>query len=198
LNKNIIRTLFLTLGAIFAMLLLIAGILGYLITGPAPINGWSNWVKPTDEAAKRLDEKIEMLELEIDIAAPGEKLYLELTEEEATSKLDQLAGAGNLSMEIDYPQIYFSDDIVLAYATVDMAIDVQVAVEANIGVTEDGKPDITIERLNLGRIPIPKALIDSVMTAIERAMEERWEDLDVVLQEVTIEPGEIIITLVKE
>ena len=197
MNKNLIRTFLLTLGAISAGLLLIAGIGGYFITGPAPIDDWPNWVKPTDEAAASLDDKIKALEQEIDEAAVGEELTLELTEEEATSKLDRLARDGELSVEMEYIQVYFSDGIVQAFARVDMGIDVQVAIEANIGV-EDGKPDITIRGLNLGRIPIPKALINSVMTALERALEERWDDLHLELQEVDIEHGDITITLVKK
>lgn len=197
MNKNLIRTFLLTLGAISAGLLLIAGIGGYFITGPAPIDDWPNWVKPTDEAATILDDKIEALEQEIDEAAVGEELTLELTEEEATSKLDRLARDGELSIEMEYIQVYFSDGIVQTFARVDMGIDVQVAIEANIGV-EDGKPDITIRGLNLGRIPIPKALINSVMTALEQAMTDRWEDLPVSLQDVATEHGEITITLVKK
>ncbi|KPJ53938.1 MAG: hypothetical protein AMJ37_01015 [Dehalococcoidia bacterium DG_18] len=197
MNKNVIRTFLLTLGAISAGLLLIAGIGGYFITGPAPIDDWPNWVKPTDEATTILDDKIAALEQEIDEAATGEELTLKLTEEEATSKLDRLARDGELSVEMEYIQIHFSDGIVWAFARVDMGIDVQVAIQANIGV-EDGKPDITIKRLNLGRIPIPKALINSVMTALEQAMTDRWEDLTVSLQDVTTEHGEIAITLVKK
>ncbi|TEU03112.1 MAG: hypothetical protein E3J24_04575 [Dehalococcoidia bacterium] len=197
MNKNLIRTFLLTVGAISAGLLLIAGIGGYFVTGPAPIDDWPNWVKPTDEAATILDDKIEALEQEIDEAAAGEELTLKLTEEEATSKLDRLARDGELSVEMEYIQVYFSDGIVQTFARVDMGIDVQVAIEANIEV-EDGKPDITIRHLNLGRIPIPKALIDSVMTALERALEERWDDLHLELQEVDIEHGEITITLVKK
>jgi hypothetical protein len=195
LNKNIIRTFFLALGTVFAMLLLVAGILGYLITGPPP--KWEKtWVKPTDEAARRLDDKIAALEQQIDEAVAREKLTLEITEEEATSKLDQLARAGNLSMEMEYPQIYFSDGLVQALAKVDMQIYVWVALEATLGV-KDGRPDVKIESLHLGRLPIPKALIDSVMTAIEQATEERWDDLHLLLREVTIEQGKIIITLEK-
>ncbi|MCK4697555.1 MAG: hypothetical protein KAT53_04525 [Dehalococcoidia bacterium] len=197
MNKNLIRTFLLTVGAISAGLLLIAGIGGYFVTGPAPIDDWPNWVKPTDEAATILDDKIEALEQEIDEAAAGEELTLKLTEEEATSKLDRLARDGELSVEMEYIQVYFSDGIVQTFARVDMGIDVQVAIEANIEV-EDGKPDITIRHLNLGRIPIPKALIDSVMTALERALEERWDDLHLELQEVDIKRGEITITLVKK
>ena len=197
MNKNVIRTFLLTLGAISAGLLLIAGIGGYFITGPAPIDDWPNWVKPTDEATTILDDKIAALEQEIDEAATGEELTLKLTEEEATSKLDRLARDGEHSVEMEYIQIHFSDGIVWAFARVDMGIDVQVAIQANIGA-EDGKPDITIKRLNLGRIPIPKALINSVMTALEQAMTDRWEDLTVSLQDVTTEHGEITITLVKK
>ena len=196
MNRNIIRTLFLTLGAISSLLLLIAGIGGYFITGQAPIDDWGKWVKPTDEAVSRLDEEIAALEDEIDEAVVGEYLALELTEEEATSKLDQLARAGNLSIEIEDPQVHFRDEMVRAFAIVKMGIDVQVAIQAKIGVNGE-KPDITIESLNLGRIPIPKALINSMITAIERALEERWEDLHLLLQEVTIEQGEIMIVLVK-
>ena len=195
MNKNIIRTFFVTLGTVFAMLLLIAGILGYLITGPPP--KWDKtWVKPTDEAAARLDEKIETLELQIDEAVHGEELTLELTEEEVTSKMDQLAGDGDLSVDMEHPQIYFNEGLVQAIARVDLRIDVWVAIEATIGVKE-GRPDIKIESLHLGRLPIPKTLVNSVVTALERATEERWDELDVALQEVTIEQGELSVLLVK-
>jgi hypothetical protein len=178
------------------MLLFIAGILGYLITGPPP--KWDKtWVKPTDEAAIRLDEKIETLELQIDEAVDGEELTLEeLTEEEVTSKMDQLAREGDLSVDMEHPQIYFSEGLVQVIARVDLRIDVWVAIEATIGVKE-GRPDIKIESLHLGRLPIPKTLVNSVVTALERATEERWDELDVALQDVTIEQGELSIILVK-
>jgi len=196
LNKNIIRTFFVALGTVFATLLLVAGVMGYLITGPPP--KWDKtWVKPNDEAAASLDEKVETLELQIDEADAGEELTLEVTEEEATSKLDQLARDGNLSVEMEHPQIYFSDGLVQIVARVDLRIDVWVAMEATVAVKE-GRPDIKIESLHFGRLPIPKTLVNSVMTALERATEERWDELDVALQEVTIEEGEIDVILVKK
>jgi hypothetical protein len=136
------------------------------------------------------------LELRIDEAADGEELTLELTEEEVTSKMDQLARDGDLSVDMEHPQIYFSDGLAQAISRVDLRIDVWVAIEANIGVKE-GRPDIKIESLHLGRLPIPKTLVNSVVTALERATEERWDELDVVLQEVTVKQGELSIILVK-
>lgn len=196
MNKNIIRTFFVALGTVFATLLLVAGVMGYLITGPPP--KWDKtWVKPNDEAAASLDEKVETLELQIDEADAGEELTLEVTEEEATSKVDQLARDGNLSVEMEHPQIYFSEGLVQIVARVDLRIDVWVAMEATVAVKE-GRPDIKIESLHFGRLPIPKTLVNSVMTALERATEERWDELDVALQEVTIEEGEIDVILVKK
>ncbi len=198
MNKNIIRTSFLALGAIFALLLIIVGIGGYFITSPAPIDEWgTTWVEPTDEAATRLDDKIAALEQEIDDATAGAELTLEITEEEATSKLDKLSRAGELALEMDDTQIYLSDGMVQAFAKVDMVIGVQVALQAKIEV-EDGKPDITIEHLHLGRIPIPKTLINTVMTALERGLEEYWDDLPVVFKYITIEHGAMTITMVKK
>lgn len=180
------------------MILLIAGILGYLITGPPPIDEWGkDWIEPTDEAAARVDDRIATLEQEIDEATTGEGLILELTDEEATSKLDQLAKDGELSVEMEHPQIYFSDGIVQALARVDMGIAVWVALQATIGVKDD-KPDVKIESLHLGRLPIPKTLVNTVVTALQRAMEERWENLPVLLHEVIIVNGEITVTLIKK
>jgi 23S rRNA pseudoU1915 N3-methylase RlmH len=178
------------------MLLFIAGILGYLITGPPP--KWDKtWVNPTDESAARLDEKIETLEIQIDEADEGDELILELTEEEVTSKMHQLARDGNLSVDMEHPQIYFSEGLVQSLARVGLQIDVWVAIETTIGVKE-GRPDIKIESLHFGRLPIPKTLVNSVVTALERATEERWDELDVTLQEVIIEQGEMNIILVKK
>jgi hypothetical protein len=178
------------------MLLFIAGILGYLITGPPP--KWDKtWVEPTDESAASLDEKIETLEIQIDEADEGDELILELTEEEVTSKMDQLARDGNLSVDMEYPQIYFSEGLVQALARVGLRIDVWVAIETTIGAKE-GRPDIKVESLHFGRLPIPKTLVNSVVTALERATEDRWDELNVTLQEVIIEQGEMNIILVKK
>ena len=126
------------MGTIFALLLLILGIVSYFITGQAPIDAWGNtWLMPTNESAASLDEKIDRLKLEIDEAASGDLLYLTITEEEATSKLNCLCRDGNISLQMNYPQIYFNEGVVQAYADVDVVIDIQMAFEVTLTV-EDG------------------------------------------------------------
>lgn len=198
MNKNFIKTPFLALGVVFALFMLMVGIVGYFITCPAPINAWgTTWIEPSDEAATRLDDKRSELEQQIDWVSEGEWLVMQITEEEATSKLHQLARDGNISIDMDYPQIYFCDGIVRVFAQVDVVIDIQLASEAKIDVV-DGKPDVTVKSLNLGKIPVPKTLTNTVMTAIEHSLEDRWEGLNVSLIDVTIKQGVMDITLEKE
>jgi len=181
------------LGSIFALLLLVAGMIGWLITGPAPMEKCgTTQVEVSPEAAARLDDKIEALRQEIDGAAAGKVVILTITEEEATSKLDQLSKEGELPVKMPYIQIHFTDSSIYGCALVDLLIDMQVAIQAKIGV-EDGKPDITMESLHLGRLPIPKTLVDNVMTALEREIEYRWEALPIEFDQISIENGEMII-----
>lgn len=191
MNTNIIRNIFLALGSIFALLLLIAGIGGWLITGPAPIYRGTP-VQVSDDAATRLDDKIAEFEQQIAQASEGDEVTLRITEEEATSKLDQMAKGGELPVEMNCIQIHFADSTVYGCARVGLVIDMHVAIQATIGV-EDGKPDITIESLHLGRLPIPKTLVDNVLTALEREIEDRWEALPIGFEQIRIENGEMII-----
>lgn len=195
---KVVSTVFLFLGAVFALLLIAAGILGYLVTGPAPRQGDTASIPVSQEAAQRFDQKIEALEQEIDEAsAMGERreVVLFLTEEEITSKLAELADANELPVDVDYVEVHLEDDKVYGFAIVDLGIDMQVSVEAEIGV-EGGMPDTGIESLNIGRLPIPKTLIAQVMRALIRQMEGRWEDLNIDLEDVAIQNGAIRITAV--
>ncbi|MFQ5924609.1 MAG: hypothetical protein ACE5IE_01255 [Dehalococcoidia bacterium] len=189
---NIIRNLFLFLGAVFALLLIIIGVVGYLVTGPAPMGAGATPVEVTDEAAESFDQKAEGLVQEIEQSHPGEEVALAITEEEATSKLAELAAADQLPLEMNRFQIHFDEGMVGAFAIVDLGIDMQVALQAKIEA-EDGKPKITIESLNFGRLPIPRTLVDQVMIAIMKQLGERWESVPMELQDITIEDGKLTI-----
>ncbi|MCK4722533.1 MAG: hypothetical protein KAT75_04475, partial [Dehalococcoidia bacterium] len=88
---NTLRTAFLALGSIFSLLLIVTGVVGYLLTGPAPV-AWSttpkqwNWYE-----ARNLDDSIEELQQQIDEASIGDSVTLILIEEEVNSRLNELA-----------------------------------------------------------------------------------------------------------
>ena len=125
LNQKIIRTGFLALGAAFALLLLIIGIIGYYITGNAPTDAWNQrWIKPNQSAADNLDDKINVLKHQLEWASEGEWLVLEITDLEATSKMYCLARDGNFSIDMKYPQVYFGDDQVMVFTEMDLIVDI--------------------------------------------------------------------------
>ena len=198
MNRDFVRTFFLALGAISALVLLIVGIGGYFATKEAPIGEWHiPWIKPSAEAAACLDDKMDELERQVSDAAAGEIFMLDITAEEATSKLDCLAKEGNLSLEMEHPQVYFGDGIVRAFAKVELVIDMQVCLEARLRV-EEGMPDATFRSFHLGSIPIPSTLTNTVMTALEHAMVDRWEELEVEIQDITVVPGSMTVTMIKK
>jgi len=192
-----VRTIFLFFGAVFALLMIAIGIGGYLITGPAARDVGANSIEITEEAAQRLDDKIDALEQEIDVAiARGEhrRVALLITDEEATSKIKALSDEGEIGIDIDHIQIQFIDGRVHVFAKIDFLIRVQVSLQAEIEVN-DGDVGIKIKSFNAGRISIPSTLIDQVMRAVMRMADERFkEDIDIELEQITVGNGQMIVT----
>ena len=190
---NTLRTAFLALGSIFSLLLIVTGVVGYLLTGPAPV-AWSttpkqwNWYE-----ARNLDDSIEELHQQIDEASIGDSVTLILIEEEVNSRLNELATGGQLPMRMRDIRVHFDEGVVKCSAIVDLVIDVQVAVEAKIGI-QDGKPDITIEQFYLGRLPIPKTLTYNVIAALIDGADKRLQSLPIKLTRIVIGNGWMIIS----
>lgn len=182
---NILRTAFLALGSIFSLLLIASGVVGYLLTGPAPVP-WSttpeqwNWYE-----ARNLDDSIEVLQQQIDEASIGDRVTLILIEDEVNSRLNELATEDQLPLRMRDIRVHFDEGVVKGSVMVDLVIDVQAAIEAKIRV-EDGKPNITIEQLYLGRLPIPKTLTSNVIAALMGQADKRLESLPVKLTRVVI------------
>ena len=191
-----IRSVFLFFGAVFALLLITIGILGYLITGPAAREVEADPIEITSEAVQALDDKIDALEQEIDEAsAMGERrvVTLVITEEEATSKVQTLSDEGEIGIDIDYIQIHFVDGKVYVFAKIDVVMSLQVSLEAGIEVN-DGEVDIKVASFDVGRLSFPKTLISQVMRAVSGVADERLEeDIDIELAQITVGDGQMIV-----
>jgi hypothetical protein len=198
LSKKAIRNIFITTCGVFALIFLISGIFFYLVTGPVSTADWGvDRITATSELKASLDSKIDELKEDIETASSGDEFTLEITQEEATSKLDELARQGNISIQTDHPQVYFSQGMICASAEIHLAICMETSVQIEIK-TKDGKPDFTIKRLDFGRLILPKTLINNVMTAFEHELGKRWDELAVTVEEIDIEPGIMTVTMVKK
>jgi hypothetical protein len=198
LSKKAVRNIFITTCGVFAVILLISGIFFYLVTGPVSTAEWGvDRITATSELAASLDSKIDALKEDIETASSGDEFVLEITQEEATSKLDQLARQGNISIQTNHPQVYFSQGVVCASAEIHLGIRMETAVQVEIKA-KDGRADFTIMHLDFGRLRLPKSLINNVMIAFEHGLGKRWDELPVTIKEIDVEPGVLIVTMVKK
>jgi uncharacterized protein YacL (UPF0231 family) len=198
LSKKAVRNIFITTCGVFAVVFLISGIFFYLVTGPVSTAEWGvDRITATSELITSLDSKIDELKEDIETASSGDEFVLEITQEEATSKLDQLARQGNISVETDHPQVYFSPGMICASAEIHLAICMETAVQIEIKA-QDGKADFTIRRLEFGRLALPKSLINNVMTAFEHELGKRWDELAVTIEEIDIQTSVMMVTMVKK
>jgi nucleotidyltransferase/DNA polymerase involved in DNA repair len=198
LSKKAVRNITITTCGVFAVIFLISGIFFYLVTGPVSTAGWGvDRITATSELTASLDSKIDELREDIESASSGDEFVLEITQEEATSKIDQLARQGNISIDTDHPQVYFSPGMICASAKIHFVLGIETSVQIEIK-TKDGKPDFTIKRLDFGRLILPKTLINNVMTAFEHELGKRWDELAVTVEEIDIEPGIMTVTMVKK
>ena len=198
LSKKAVRNISITTCGVFAALFLVSGIFFYLVTGPVSSDEWGvERITATDEIAAGIDGKIDALKEEIESASSGDEFVLTITQEEATSKLDQFARQGNISIDTENPQVYFGLGAICASARIHMGVYMETAVQVEIGV-KDGKADFTIRRLEFGRLALPKTLINNVMTAVEHELEKSWDELAVTVEEIDVQQGVMTVTMVKK
>lgn len=189
---NVVRNVFLALGAISSLILITAGIVGYLLTGPAPVQ-WSTVPLPVeDDAVENLEDALEEFNQQVGNATAGESVALVLVDEEVGSKLNQLAADRELPLRVRDVRVHFVDGVVRGSALADLGIDVQVALEAGVQV-QDGTPKISVQEFYLGRLPIPKTLTDNIIGALMGQANSRLGDLPFTLDRIDLGDGWIII-----
>jgi hypothetical protein len=198
LSKKAVRNITTTICGVFAVLFLISGIFFYLVTGPVSSDQWGvERVDPSIELAAGLDVKVDELKDSIDYASSGDLLVLVITQEEATSKLDEMARNGNIAIDTENPQVYFSPGTICASARISMGVRMKTAVQLELRA-KNGKADFTVRRLEFGRLAIPKTLINNIMTAVEHELVGRWDELAVTVEEIDIQQGVMTVTMRKK
>ncbi len=196
-KKGLKNILIVTLG-VLGLLGIISGILLWLVTSPAPTNDWGvSWITTSDDALASLNGKIKTLQNDINNASTGKVFVLTITEEEATAKLDQYARQGNISIETYVPQVHFKEGLLLFSARIHIGVRAEMAIQITVEAV-DGKADFTIRRLDLGRVTIPRTLVNNVMTAVEHEVVGHWDKQPVVVNKIAVEEGVLKVTMEKK
>lgn len=201
---KILKWFLIVIGALIVLLLILVGTIYYMFTRPIPLAKEITPVPISQEAAVRLEQKIDALEQEIETARQkGEvkPVKLEVTPEEATSwakdKIDKAIAEGqiDLPLTIKNIQINFSSGSVVVKA---MASGTLYGITATVGGKalvdiKEGSLWYRIEEIYLGGLP--GFVKDQLMSYLPESGEGTIQlvDLPVELQDIHIENGKLIV-----
>lgn len=194
-----LKTLVIVLAVIVVLVLAAAGVGYYFLTQPSDIEQEMASVTVSDEAARSLDDKIEDFDDRLESASTGESLSLILTDDEVTSKLVQELSRGevDLPVDIENPRVRFGDGKVFASADVEISgFHTTLGAEARVQAQDD-ELKLTIGEINLGRLPLPDAVLDRIKGELVPE-EEMVIDMDewgitMNIEDIRIEEGQVIL-----
>ncbi|MFL7792532.1 MAG: hypothetical protein AB8I69_10360 [Anaerolineae bacterium] len=141
----------------------------FTIFGPRP----PYTVAPSDEALDRLQERIKEVEADDDGS-----FSVIVTEEEMTSLVVQALEEMDEPPPISQPQVLFRNNRVETYATIHAtdSTDVPGMLAFTVDIL-DGEIVVTVEQIDLGPLPVPESLTESVTEALDKALAD-WVLVD--------------------
>lgn len=194
-----LKVLVIVLAIIVVLVLIVAAVGYHFITQPSDIEQEVSSITVSEEAARSLDAKVEEFGERLASASEGEQLSLALTDDEITSKLVEELNSADVELPLDVENllITFADDKIFALAEVEISgFHTTLGIEAQVQVQDD-KLKVIIDEINLGRLPLPSAVLDKIKKDILHE-DELLIDLDDVdipmdIKYIRIEDGQIVL-----
>jgi len=144
-------------------------------------------VAVSSAAAVSFDQKIATLQ-----AAPA-PVTVEITEQEATSKLVATLATEPSVPKIENPQMAFRDGkVILSGVSRDAPSRITVIVTGRVEA-RDGKIFTTVEHIDTGRFPLPSAM-QAQSTDLATDTNRLNEELPIVVNEVRVLNGRLVLT----
>lgn len=144
-------------------------------------------VAVSTEAVGRFDTKLATVQ------SATEPTTIEISEEEATSKIADLLASESDAPALSNPQVSFRDGkVYLSGETTDTPITINLLITTRIEIV-DGKPKVILEDVSAGRLPVPGPLrsqVDDLVAEQERLM----DDLPIYVTDVQVQDGKLVVT----
>jgi hypothetical protein len=145
---------------------------------PAPVSG---------TAAMRFDQKVATLQ-----SAPA-PMTVEITEQEATSKLAEALAADPSAPHIDNPQVAFRDgQIYLSGVTRDTPVPIIVVVYGHVQA-RDGQLYATVDGIDTGQLPLPGPLKEQLVSRATD-LSALNSELPIYVEDVQVREGRLALT----
>lgn len=181
------RGCWLGLFLVAAVVVFLGAVAFAMLAQPAGMPPQSPPVPVSTAAAVRFDGKVATAR------RATEPATVEITEEEATSKLAESLASEPSAPKVDQPQVIFrAGKVYLSGVSRDTPIPITFVVTGRVEAVA-GRPRVTVEQIEAGRLPVTGALQAQVDRLI--ADQDRWiGDLDVYVTEVRVFDGKLAVT----
>lgn len=126
---------------------------------------------------------------------PQGQLRLILTEAQLTSLIAEELGSQDDPMLLE-PQISLRNgQMVLTGIIQQSGLNADLEMIMDVGVTPDGKPDVTLLSATVGLFSLPQDMLENISAQIKSAFESKIDqDIDkIFIDSITIEDGEMVI-----
>ncbi len=194
-----LKTLAIVIGIVVAVILVTAGVGYYLITRPSEVEQQAASMDISDETSQRAEDKINAFTEQLSTVPAGETVQLTLTDDEVTSALLKELESNDMELPLDLqnPRILFVEDKILLSGDVSVSgFETNVTIEAR-AETQDGQLKLTIDEIDLGKLPLPDAVIDQLMGNFSEGEEILIDlnelDIPLDLQNIIIENDQVVI-----
>jgi hypothetical protein len=193
---RLIKGIIMVIGVIGVMVI-VALIIGYYLYSLSPrIQERMIPVTVSADAAQSFDQKLDALESQIKAAVnagESKQVSLVITENEINSKLVQMLAEGELS-PLKRVLINLGDGYFLTYAVVDTpGIDAKTGSMGRVEIIE-GKPEVTIDEFNLGKLPLPNSMNRRVEQLMNIIISLQLPEMSPDITSVEIKNHELTIT----
>lgn len=191
------RTFISAVSGFSLLALLLVGVTLYLGARPPEWAAKIIPIIPTAVHAARFDAEIDSFERRALHPGAGDLVTVSITQEEATSKLDEVIRRVDSPIRVRDIVVNFVEGKIVAVGKVSLGLDVSIGVVARIEIDEQGKPRLVIEEIDIGRgAHLPGGIAEQVadMVPSMEEMTDYLKKLPVTLKSVVIDQGRLTVT----
>jgi hypothetical protein len=180
----VLKGFLIALGALALLSLLAGGVAYSLINRPTAIE---EQITLASSRPSESDEEFEVFNKEV------EGNFLVLTEDDGSKLIDFATKVKGIPIKGRIVKVEFVPDRILATVDAEVyGLKTKLAVATKVEV-EDAKPKITVEEVNIGKLPLPAAITDKINALLSQELEKLMSDMPVEIEDIRITEGQFIV-----
>ena len=185
---------FIKLTLLTTILIVVAGggIAVFLGSKPSKVAGEMTRVEVSEEASKQFDSKLQNFVTEAKTSNDNQLRTVTLTQEEVASKVAEIAENGKSPLPVKDIEVNLRNEKIIVAGNLETSgINVKVAIVAKVE-TKEGKPQVMVEAVDFGQLPVPQAVKDQVNQAVAN-IDLSSGNIPINLSDIRVENGQLVL-----